>query len=72
MFSLRTGFALNKSWFQSHFQSYQSCYIHKLFRRKKKVIFYRQIMVLNFRYLNGLILMFHYIAEEQNLTAKLQ
>ena len=30
-------------------------------------------MVLNFtRYLNGLIFMFHYIAEEQNLPANLQ
>ena len=30
-------------------------------------------MVLNFtRYLNGLIFMFHHIAEEKNLPAKLQ
>ena len=62
----------NISWFQSNFQSYQSCYIHKLFKRKK-IVFYRQIMVLSFtRYLNGLIFMFHYIAEEQTLPANLQ
>ena len=63
---------LNKSWFQSHFQSYESCYIHKLFKRKK-IISNRQIMVLNFtRYSNSLILMSNYIAEEQNLPANLQ
>ena len=51
----------NKSWFQSHFQSYQSCFIHKFFRRKK-IIFYCQIMVLNFtRNANSLILMSYYI-----------
>ena len=63
---------LNKSCFQSHFQNYQSCYIHKLFKRKK-FISNRQIMVLNFtRYSNSLILMSNYIAEEQNLPANLQ
>ena len=63
---------LNKSWFQSHFQNYLSCYIHKLFKRKK-FISNRQIMVLNFtRYSNSLILMSNYIAEEQNLPANLQ
>ena len=41
--------------------------------RRKKLVFYRQIMVLSFtRYLDGLIFMFHYIAEEQNLPANLQ
>ena len=63
---------LNKSWFQSHFQSYQSCYIHELLKRRK-FIFYHQIMVLNFtRYPNSLILMSHYIAKEQYLPANLQ
>ena len=63
---------LNKSWFQSHFQNYQSCDIHKLFKRKK-FISNRQIMVLNFiRYSNSLILKSNYIAEEQNLPANLQ
>ena len=34
---------------------------------------YRQIMVLSFtRYLNGLIFLFYYIAEEQNLLANLE
>ena len=41
--------------------------------KRKKLVFYRQIMVLSFtRYLNGLIFMFHYIAKEQNLPANLQ
>ena len=58
--------------FQSRFQSYQFCYIDKLFRRKK-FFFYCQIMVLNFtRNANSLILMSHYIAEEQDLPAYLQ
>ena len=39
----------------------------------KKFIFYRQIMVLNLtRYPNTLILMFQYIAEEQNLLTNFQ
>ena len=39
----------------------------------KKFFFYCQIMVLNFtRNANSLILMSHYIAEEQNLPANLQ
>ena len=39
----------------------------------KKFIFNCQIMVLNFtRYSNSLVLMSHYIAEEQNLPANLQ
>ena len=63
---------LKKSWFQSHFQSYESYYIHKLFKRKN-IISNHQIMVLNFtRYSNSLILMSNYIAEEQNLPANLQ
>ena len=34
---------------------------------------YRQITVLSFtRYLNGLIFLFYYIAEEQNLPANLE
>ena len=46
--------------------------IHKLFKRKK-FIFYYQIMVLNLtRYPNSLILMSQYIAEEQNLLANFQ
>ena len=62
----------NISWFQSRFQSYQFFYIDKLFRRKK-FFFYCQIMVLNFtRNANSLILMSHYIAEEQDLPAYLQ
>ena len=41
--------------------------------KRKKFIFYHQIMVLNLtRYPNSLILMSQYIAEEQNLLANFQ
>ena len=41
--------------------------------KRKKFIFYQQIMVLNLtRYPNSLILMSQYIAEEQNLLANFQ
>ena len=68
---IKYGHTLFKFWFQSHFQSYPSCYIHKLFKRKK-FIFNRQIMVLNWLGSILLILMSQHITEEQNLPANLQ